>query len=533
MNNIKFFSKEPDFVENYSSKMIYLKDVMNKFFFNPYFMFNVFNILEFLESSFHNDKWYKELKEKNDLEEILKNCIENEEVVYNLNNCFNIKMIEKKCYNIDNLDSFMNEYYIGTKIINYLRFIIPNFVFTFYLEQKKLNIYKNPPLDISKNNCISVFSEYIDSISFKNFNNLIIENNNYLEFLSVFFQIICSLEVAQQTFQFTHNDCHIANILIRPNYNNEIIEYPIFDEIYEFKTSIYIPTIIDFGYSVGKTNEKKNIFNSINFPEYGYFPFFIPGTDIVRICINLYVLNYEKSSPIKKFLEFILEKFFKINLNEFLNNADIISEYYYNFFHSQSIYKNPLELLNFCHYEYKTIFEIFSISSFPMTIHKNSNSPIEFIINKNKKFENENEILEYLNILSLQKVNLKKKLYNYFTPSKFPKYIFTKDLINNLPNIKFPNILFNSDFSNLYYTLMKYNWYIENYEYFLYILLFDKTKYSTSQINLFLENICSLTSIYRNLCFLNYFLNFVKNNEIKINKNTLLYQKIIQKIFNS
>ena len=38
-----------------------------------------------------------------------------------------------------------------------------------------MNIYKNPSLDISKNNCISVFSEYIDSISFKDFNNLIIE----------------------------------------------------------------------------------------------------------------------------------------------------------------------------------------------------------------------------------------------------------------------------------------------------------------------------------------------------------------------
>lgn len=550
-NNFRIFSKSPNFVENYSEKMIFLKDVVNEQFFNPYFMLNLFHILEYLEISFQNDDWFKKLKNKNKSEIILKNSVENELVVSSLFNCFNLKMIEKKCFSNEIVECFINEYEIGTSVLNYLRFIIPNFVFTFYIEQKNSNIYKNPKICIddsitdsnNEKDYISVHSEFINSLSFKEFNKLVIETDTYTDFLLVFYQIVCSLEVAQQTFQFSHNDAHLGNILIRKNHQNEIIQYPIFDKIYEFQNNLYIPTFIDFGYSVGKINEKEQIKNSVFFPEYGYLPIFIPGNDIMKICINIYGINIETESPIKYFIQFILEYFFQINIKVFMEHSDTISNYFYNMFHSSVMYKNPLQLLDFCNQHKETIFKIFSISTFSMTIYENPKTFFNFLQIRNKKYEEYKEILEYLNISTFYKINLKKKLYNYFTPSKYPKYIFANDLVTNIPKINFPNILFSQDErrnypdreSNqsdaLYFILMKYNWFICNYEYFLYIYLFDESKYYTSKISFFLENIIILTSIYRNLCFLQEYIHFTKKYKIKITKNTILYEKLIQKLF--
>ena len=68
------------------------------------------------------------------------------------------------------------------------------------------------------------------------------------EFLSIFLQIICSLEIAQQTLQFCHFDLHGKNIILRP-VSNHTVTYPIFDICYQFRECKQIPVFIDFEFS--------------------------------------------------------------------------------------------------------------------------------------------------------------------------------------------------------------------------------------------------------------------------------------------
>ena len=84
------------------------------------------------------------------------------------------------------------------------------------------------------------------------------------EWLSILFQIIYSLIVAQKYYSFCHNDLHSSNIMFEPS-SDEFLYYNIYGKIYKIKTFGKIVKIIDFGRGSFHFNNEwflSNVFNS-------------------------------------------------------------------------------------------------------------------------------------------------------------------------------------------------------------------------------------------------------------------------------
>jgi hypothetical protein len=94
-----------------------------------------------------------------------------------------------------------------------------------------------------------------DSISFRDFTNIIepgISGKNYLLYLM---QISLSLYMANKECDFTHYDCHTENILLR-NYDDKpfMIQYKFEDQLLYIESPGKIATFIDYGMSHIKTD---------------------------------------------------------------------------------------------------------------------------------------------------------------------------------------------------------------------------------------------------------------------------------------
>merc|ERR1712126_59702 len=65
------------------------------------------------------------------------------------------------------------------------------------------------------------------------------------EALSILKQVIASLAIAEQVYQFEHRDLHWGNILVLKTHKKEI-EFVLSDQKYTFESSGLLVTIIDF-----------------------------------------------------------------------------------------------------------------------------------------------------------------------------------------------------------------------------------------------------------------------------------------------
>lgn len=191
-------------------------------------------------------------------------------------------------------DTLLREFAIGYFAVNKLRYIIPTFMFTF-------NVFycntpgKNGKLDID-NLCIdhngtdSVYTiiEKIDGYSVSE----MIKNDmiNFDDWISMYLQILLSLEIAQREINFTHFDLHTSNVLVQTkrkvSYDINIDNYT-----YSIKNSNITPIIIDFGLSSCKINDKT--IGSTEFPMYGMLNFMVQGYDMFKfLCFSAYYANY-------------------------------------------------------------------------------------------------------------------------------------------------------------------------------------------------------------------------------------------------
>ena len=131
---------------------------------------------------------------------------------------------------------------------------------------------------------------------------LLINNTiNFDEWLSIFVQVLLSLEKAQRNLEFTHFDLHTGNVMINSSKN---ISYDVhIDDItYSINKSKFTPVIIDFGLSSIKS-ENRNI-GSYLFPKYGMLNYMVQGYDMYKfLCFSCF---YAKDP---KLLESILEIF--------------------------------------------------------------------------------------------------------------------------------------------------------------------------------------------------------------------------------
>ena len=211
------------------------------------------------------------------------------------------------------------------------------------------------------------------------------------EYLSIFFQIICSLEVAQEKLLFTHYDLHLENIMIKKK--SEILSFPIHNTKYIFEKKKYSISIIDFEHSSIRYKDK--IISSIQshlFP-YGYFSIFLASVDILRFLLcfqyKFFQYSFDKSHflcSIFHFHEFILTEFYGFS---FLKNKEDIkhalnyhSTIFFNCIFLPKIYKTPYELLSFLKKKEKMICKFFSVNQFPFTILSDNYLYLNFFIPK-------------------------------------------------------------------------------------------------------------------------------------------------------
>lgn len=401
-------------------------------------------------------------------------------------------------YIITNIEEYQykNEYYISLYGINELRSIIPNFSYCFY--------------QIPKNTQIQTIFEYIDGCTFHDY--LEERKNNYnfclntegQIFLSIIFQVVCSLEIAQQTLHFTHFDLHEKNIILRKSKNTNDLIFPIFRKNYKVHTNNIVATMIDFEYSC--IRKKDFIISKIN-PElfkYGYYSVFIPGTDLLRLFLNMkYSLQrYSQNnkiflSYIHDFVDYVLKFFFHLNFKgDYRKPLYYHSQSFFNMGFSNRIYKNPYSFLLFMEKNKKWIHQMFDIKRSVWDVV----SPVE----PEKKTSCE-EIQKYVVLKNCSEPTI-DNLYSYLKNMEIfvPKteYEFMDMVKNTIGVICCPNIV-SSSLSTLKqffndYKIIKYC-----YEYYFHSFVVLKQKIGSvifSNVN----HSRQATTLYRILCCVEY-----------------------------
>ena len=499
-------------INNIDSNLLHLKDSIIENFNNGIFMLNFQQFLESVEYNFDKQMWYIELKEKENSNKIIR--IDDNRIIQKNNyNIFNIQMVEK-IYHMnkehDNFYSILNEYFTAVYCLNYLRLITPNFVFIY-----NCNLNKK---------VASISMEYINGITLELYLQHYSDkekNNTFIQiFLSIFFQVVFSIELAQRYFHFNHNDLHLKNIMIQSSEKIIPIQYPILNNKCFTITTSYIAKIIDFEYS--STTYKKTILcNKDFFIEYGYIPFFTPGKDILRFCLSTYChVFYCKENTngfiLKQFLNIIFKKFFELNFNE--NNLKEIKNWYLNLLGIRQIFHNPLQLILFLENYKQNIMDILNINDFPYIKRVNTNV---------SDFQEFNITKKLLDIKPLYKFKLDDYIFTFNNNyNKKPNNIYNLiKKIKNIPLITFKNK--NKDIVNIYFFLK------ENinilYEYDELMKLYYNYEISNCKYMFMEKNFDSFTYYYRLIYSIYYYYNFLNSHTIEnLNPKYFIYLNFIQ-----
>lgn len=253
-----------------------------------------------------------------------------------------IEVIIKMPRHQDYDDEIIREYFIGVSEINKLRYILPNFVYTFGLficptDNNICNKYKDGieyPIGIFEKIPGKNMSEMLEG-----------DELTFSEYLGMFVQILLALEVAQRNISFCHNDFHTANLMCRTINTECNYKVPLDDNVYEVTASKYLPVIIDFGSSSVKNNGR--VIGSYDFPEYGMMEYMLPGVDMYKFLVHSYLNAQGKvKSQILNLMSFYkLDDPYKFLIDSKNAIKESISEYVKKGSFSNVAKYTPLEFL--------------------------------------------------------------------------------------------------------------------------------------------------------------------------------------------
>lgn len=413
-----------------------------------------------------------------------------------------VKVLKKICRECDDEVSFLNEYFVGVYGINYLRLLVPtfSFVYTFENKQKKKIIQQE-------------LIENAVTLSFFRRN----KNCSTEDIISIFFQLIFSIEVAQNTLFFTHYDLHSDNVLICENVLQEDLHFSVFDKTFSFTNPKYVVKIIDYGFAT-VTLQNDTIFSPCNnelFIKYGYYPFFTPGTDIFRVLMNMFISNF--SEHLFYFCMFLFEHFYKINTNV-MNDTTFKSffhSHYYNISFSKIVQKTPLELLHFIMENKKYVTEVLHLDDFPFSISINKNKYVQYSRKEDDIFKHK---------LHLEKINKtfmdKNPLHHVFFKKTSDHKQKIKDLdFDNIPLLNLESI------DELVEYFERTKWFISYFENYCHDKFFSKS------VDKFSLKIVSYSKLYKNLKTIQFWIAFYKDNRFMKKKQTIDYvNKYIQSL---
>jgi hypothetical protein len=285
----------------------------------------------------------------------------------------------------------LHEYIIGTKGTNLLRLVCPNYCFIYAIYYQMSCKTIGEVTECSPNRLLM---EHIQGMTLSKFISNIVKleatGENIEEFLKVFFQIVLALEVGQETMCFTHYDFHPANIMIRSVKTIPVLEYPILDQTIALYDISNVVTFIDFAHACIKNKEGyigKGF--DASFPNFGMFPFYIPGADLFKLLINIWleVFNLRKGENytvksmepdtmgyvLSDFFKYILEEFFRFQTYDSTKKLFIEPRVYGKFPNGTnlySIYKSPYSLIDCLNKNEEHICKkiLGTITNFPWTL---------------------------------------------------------------------------------------------------------------------------------------------------------------------
>lgn len=186
----------------------------------------------------------------------------------------------------------IHEAFIGTMVVNFLRFLIPNFVYTLGFAVCTQSVVV--PESDSPGKVVSFCagneapSAYIilENLNaggdLKTLEDLISEKSiRPIEVIELLAQVTCALMVGYNTFGFVHNDLHAGNILVRaaPGEGEFFIRYPTSGEDVYVKSRKRLAMIIDLG--LARAEYDSQIY-AITQPGIGHYRKFVsPRSDML------------------------------------------------------------------------------------------------------------------------------------------------------------------------------------------------------------------------------------------------------------
>jgi hypothetical protein len=172
----------------------------------------------------------------------------------------------------ENDKGMVHELYVGF-ILNQLRAYIPNFAYVFGGFSCSIPIFDDKSVISWCNNKNPVqyvlYENIVPSISMKE----LCKFCSFSKFLNIYLQVLYSIRLAHNMFDFTHYDLHTDNVLIRQIGNGTdlfSIPYSTENSKIEYILTDRIATIIDYGLSHIKYDNKH--FGEWLFQPYGIYP---------------------------------------------------------------------------------------------------------------------------------------------------------------------------------------------------------------------------------------------------------------------
>jgi serine/threonine protein kinase len=178
--------------------------------------------------------------------------------------------------------NLIREGYIGVNVLNNLRYIVPNFMYTF-------GVFTNDKNEL----CLAC--EYIEGITLQE----AIKTNVITTdiFMNIFIQVLLCLEVAQREYRFCHYDLHSNNIILRKLKNPYKYTVVLDNKQYDIVAKDYIATLIDFGLSSVTINNLT--IGEYNYTDHGIFNYCLQGVDMYKFLFYSYIYAKE---PLRKYI---------------------------------------------------------------------------------------------------------------------------------------------------------------------------------------------------------------------------------------
>lgn len=289
--------------------------------------------------------------------------------------------VKKALYSTDGPE-MVHEYIVALYGTNHLRHVSPNFAYTFALYQSPSKIVRLAMEKIPGPQIV----EYLRKLNAEPFSEA-----SMTRFLKVWVQIVLGLEVAQGTLFFTHFDLHGQNVLVRPtDHPVPFLEFPVMDQVYRLEKVDEVATLIDFGHSTirydkGFVGQTKN-----GFPQYGMYPFYVPGADLFKLMAYLWSYLYHSlptgstgastfastwtmGPRIGTFFQFCLDKFYGVQTTDPKKTGTYVSmkkleDTYYNGTTLPSAFYSPYDMLRFLESRKAEIFAILGIQAYPWKV---------------------------------------------------------------------------------------------------------------------------------------------------------------------